>query len=311
MKNFNSIAILGPTASGKTGLAVQLADQLDGEILSIDARQIYKQLDIGTGKDLKSYEINGKTISHHLINISEPGINRNLLYFYRAFNLSFDDVLKRRKTPVLCGGTGMYLETVLEQKSLVEAPDNLPLRDSLANLEKAELLLILEKLKPFLNDYSVDYSSTKRIIRAIEIGTFQQENGIRNRTIEKVDIKSIIFGLDPPVEKRRAQITKRLHDRINEGLIAEVEQLLVQYGSEFLFWCGLEYRFIAQYLENKISLENCISQLETAIHQYAKRQMTWFRKMERSGYQINWLDTELNSQQQAEAAMSIIRKLAF
>lgn len=283
------ITILGPTASGKTSLAVALAHHLDTEIISADSRQIYRSMDIGTGKDLSEYTIAGKTIPYHLIDICPPGYKYNLFEYIRDYHKAYDEIVARGKTPILCGGTGLYIEAVLKGYSLPPVPENKPLRESLANKSLPELEAILKTYKTLHNQTD----TCKRAIRAIEIAEYysRQEPSI---LIPHPVENALIIGVNIDRESRRARITQRLHDRLDQGMVAEVQGLLDQgIDPEALIYYGLEYKYITEYLIGRTTYDQMVSLLKIAIHQFAKRQMTWFRGMERRGFSIFWLDAFL------------------
>ena len=289
---FPLIVILGPTASGKTHLAVQLADIIDGEIISADSRQVYRGMDIGTGKDLDEFEIQGKKIPHHLIDIIDAGENYHIYQFQQDFQQAYNDIIQRGKTPILCGGSGMYLEAVLKGYEFTAIPIDLPAREKLLEKSTEELLSIFEEHKSIYSDKS-DTSTKKRLIRAIEINVFLKNHPDFKIKPQNVP-KAIIFGLNPSVELRRERITKRLSDRLANGMIAEVQTLLAKgIPAEKLIFYGLEYKFITQYINGEIDYQTMFEKLNVAIHQFAKRQMTYFRKMENNGLTINWLSPEL------------------
>lgn len=287
MTDFNLIIILGATASGKTKLAVQVAKALDGEIISADSRQIFKKMDIGTGKDLNEYNIDGVTIPYHLIDILDPGERYHVDAFKNDFFQSFEDILKRGKTPILCGGTGMYIHSLLQNQTYTAIPVNEKLRKNLEQHSKEDLI---QKLHTYNNSSHVDLNSKKRIIRGIEIAEFLKLNSIS--AIERPIIKPIIFGLKNEVEITRSKILKRLDDRLANGMIKEVEKLMEEgIPKDMLVFYGLEYKFMVNYLDGLINYEDFRFRLGIAICQYAKRQNTFFRKMEKDNVFINWLDS--------------------
>ena len=289
------ITILGPTASGKTQLAVALANKIDGEIISADSRQVYRGMDIGTGKDLNEYTHEGKTTPYHLINIREAGTKYNLFEYQHDFLTCYNDITNRGKTPVMCGGTGLYLESVLKGYQLMPVPENEQLRKNLEAKSLEELTEILLKLKAenHTNMHNTtDVDTTKRAIRAIEIETYYNEHKTVPRLFPQID--SLIIGVNIDRETRRLKITQRLNQRLKEGLIEEVEDLLNKgIKAEDLIYYGLEYKYVTQYVIGEITYAQMKQQLEIAIHQFAKRQMTWFRGMERRGFKINWIDASL------------------
>lgn len=286
------IVILGPTASGKTHLAVQLAHQLDGEIISADSRQVYRGMDIGTGKDLDEYTINGKKIPYHLIDILDAGESYHIYQFQQDFQKAYTDIIQRGKIAILCGGSGMYLDAVLKGYEFTSIPIDLALREELLEKSTEELLNIFAKNQSIYSEKS-DTSTKKRLIRAIEINLFLKNNPTFKITPQAIP-KATIFGLNPATELRREKITKRLTHRLENGMIEEVQSLLSKgIPAEKLIFYGLEYKFITQFLEGEIAYEVMVEKLNIAIHQFAKRQMTYFRKMENDGLKINWLDSKL------------------
>ena len=286
------ITILGPTASGKTSLAAALAARIDAEIISADSRQVYRGMTIGTGKDLDDYRQGDRVIPYHLIDICEPGTNYNLFQYQQDFHLIYNNIVARGVRPILCGGTGLYIESVLKGYALSPVPQNQALRDELADKSLAELTEMLEDLKR--RNHSVmhnrtDVDTAQRAIRAIEIETYNLEHPTDNRTLPPID--SVIIGVDINREERRRKITQRLKQRLEEGMVDEIRQLLDRgIAPENLIYYGLEYKFVTEYVIGKTSYEEMFRQLEIAIHQFAKRQMTWFRGMERRGFTIHWID---------------------
>ena len=286
------ITILGPTASGKTSLAAALAARIDAEIISADSRQVYRGMTIGTGKDLDDYRQGDCLIPYHLIDICEPGTKYNLFQYQQDFHLISNNIVARGVRPILCGGTGLYIESVLKGYALSPVPQNQALRDKLADKSLAELTEMLEDLKH--RNHSVmhnrtDVDTAQRAIRAIEIETYNLEHPTDNRTLPPID--SVIIGVDINREERRRKITQRLKQRLEEGMVDEIRQLLDRgIAPENLIYYGLEYKFVTEYVIGKTSYEEMFRQLEIAIHQFAKRQMTWFRGMERRGFTIHWID---------------------
>lgn len=286
------ITILGPTASGKTSLAAALAARIDAEIISADSRQVYRGMTIGTGKDLDDYRQDDRLIPYHLIDICEPGTKYNLFQYQQDFHLIYNNIVARGVRPILCGGTGLYIESVLKGYALSPVPQNQALRDKLADKSLAELTEMLEDLKR--RNHSVmhnrtDVDTAQRAIRAIEIETYNLEHPTDNRTLPPID--SVIIGVDINREERRRKITQRLKQRLEVGMVDEIRQLLDRgIAPENLIYYGLEYKFVTEYVIGKTSYEEMFRQLEIAIHQFAKRQMTWFRGMERRGFTIHWID---------------------
>ncbi len=290
--NARLITILGPTASGKTKLAVALAHQIGGEIISADSRQVYRGMDIGTGKDLAEYIIDNQTISYHLIDIIEAGENYHIHRFQEDFQQVFTEINTRNKPAILCGGSGMYLDAVLKGYQFTGIPIDENLREILIEKSFEELLIIFQNNSSVFSALA-DTSTKKRLIRAIEISNFLLKNPEFNIPTS-ITPDSIIFGLNPDVETRRERITKRLHERLQNGMIEEVKTLIDKgIPAEKLIFYGLEYKFITQFLQGEINFETMKERLNVAIHQFAKRQMTYFRKMERDGLKINWLDVNL------------------
>ena len=284
------LVIIGPTASGKTKLAVNIANCTNGEIISADSRQIFKNMDVGTGKDLAEYKINSKQIPYHLIDIKEAGEKYNVNLFKNDFYQSFTQIANKNKLPILCGGTGMYIHSILQNHNLTAIPKNEELRVKYQDLDKLALQNILKQYPENLWLH-VDFSSAKRLLRAIEIADFLKSNELVN--VKTPTINPLIIGLQSDVVSRRKRILDRLHFRLNNGLIEEVEQLLANgVSEEVLIFYGLEYKFVTAYLKHEINFATLQERLGTAICQFAKRQMTFFRKMEKDGVKINWLNAE-------------------
>lgn len=280
------IVILGPTASGKTRAAVQLASQIDGEIISADSRQVYQGMDIGTGKDLNEYTLNGKHVPYHLIDVVSAGEKFNVSEFQKHFANAHADITERGKKAILCGGTGLYLSSVLSDYQQIHVPVNVELRADLEKHSKEDLVTLYKQRN---YDGQPDFSSKKRVIRAIEIGEALKSGYNIKESDSNFSYK--VFGLGIPREERRARISKRLEQRFQEGMIDEVNTLISNgVKVETLKYYGLEYKFITEYLEGEYSFDVMFSRLEVAIHQFAKRQMTYFRKMEKDGVMINWVD---------------------
>lgn len=291
------IAILGPTASGKTSLAAALAHRMNTEIISADSRQVYRRMDLGTGKDLDDYVVGGKRIPCHLIDIVEPGYKYNVFEYQRDFLKAYDDVRNRGMLPILCGGTGMYLESVLKGYRLLPVPENPELRRQLAGKSLDELAVILSTYKKLHN--STDVDTAKRAVRAIEIEEYYRHRPVEERTFP--EIRSLIIGVGVDRELRREKITRRLVQRLNEGMVDEVKGLLASgIRPEDLIYYGLEYKYLTLYVIGQLAYDEMFSQLETAIHQFAKRQMTWFRGMERKGFTIHWIDAPLPLEEKLE-----------
>ena len=301
--NYDLITILGPTASGKTPLAAALADRLGTEIISGDSRQVYRRMDLGTGKDLVDYVVDGHPVPYHLIDIVEPGYKYNVFEYQRDFLKAYDEISAKGKVPVLCGGTGMYIESVLKGYRLLPVPENPELRASLEGKSLEELTDILKRYKKLHN--STDVDTAKRAIRAIEIEEYYKQQPPEYR--EFPSLKSLIIGVDIDRELRREKITRRLKQRLDEGMVEEVRSLLAEgIPAENLIYYGLEYKFLTQYAIGELTYEEMFQQLETAIHQFAKRQMTWFRGMERRGFTIHWLDATLPMKEKVELIINLI-----
>ncbi len=305
MKTINLITVTGPTAGGKTAFAAHLAHHLRGEIISADSRQVYRDMNLGTGKDYNDYVVNGEKIPYHLIDIKDPGYKYNVYEFQRDFEGAFAEISRRGKMPLLVGGTGMYVEAVTKGYRLVPVPINEQLRLDLGKKELDELGAILKKMKPELHN-TTDTRHKKRTIRAIEIATYYQENDLKEESFPEID--SLIFGVKFDRDSRRRRISERLRSRLNEGMIEEVEGLLKRVKAEDLIFYGLEYKYLTLYLIGKLSREEMTDKLEIAIHQFAKRQMTWFRKMEREGTKIHWIDGHLPMEEKLKRAQLILEE---
>ncbi len=302
------ITILGPTASGKTSLAAALAVEIGGEIISADSRQVYRRMDIGTGKDLEDYRVGDINVPYHLIDIVEPGTKYNVYEYQRDFLKVYDDIVSRNAVPVFCGGTGLYIEAVLKGYSLIPVPENTELRMRLAQETLPNLTRILAGLKREngSNMHNVsDVDTVKRAIRAIEIELYYKQNpSLLKRDSPKIE--SIIVGIDISRDERRKRITERLKERLHNGMVEEVKSLIESgVKPESLIYYGLEYKYVTEYVTGKISYEDMFSSLEVAIHRFAKRQMTWFRGMERRGLEIKWIDYSLPDSEK----IKIIRNL--
>lgn len=297
MKSYNLVTILGPTACGKTTLAVALADKLETAVISADSRQVYRSMDLGTGKDLSDYTIDGREVPYHLIDVVDAGYKYNVFEYQRDFLKVYDVLRAKGQLPVLCGGTGMYLESVLRGYRLVEVPENKDLRTSLADKSLEELTDILRGYKQLHNTTDVD--TCKRAIRAIEIEEYYRTNDVNIR--EFPEIKSLTIGLDVSRELRRERISRRLRERLEQGMIDEVRGILAAGVSpEDLIYYGLEYKYLTMYVIGKLTYEEMVAQLEIAIHQFAKRQMTYFRGMERRGVPIHWIAAGLSTDEKVE-----------
>lgn len=300
---YDLITIIGPTASGKTPLAANLADRLHTEIISGDSRQVYRRMDLGTGKDLVDYVVDGRPVPYHLIDIVEPGSKYNVFEYQRDFLKAYQEIIAKGKIPVLCGGTGMYIESVLKGYRLLPVPENPELRASLEGNSLEELTKILQNYKKLHN--STDIDTAKRAIRAIEIEEYYKQQPPEYR--EFPTLKSLIIGVDIKRELRREKITRRLKQRLEEGMIEEVRGLLAEgIHPDDLIYYGLEYKFLTQHVIGELTYDEMFLQLETAIHQFAKRQMTWFRGMERRGFTIHWLDATLPMEEKTEQIINLI-----
>lgn len=287
MSDIDLIAIIGPTASGKTSLATALAYDLDSEIISGDSRQVYRGMDIGTGKDLEDYVVEGRQIPYHLIDIVEPGYKYNVFEYQRDFLKAYEDICRRGKLPILCGGTGMYVESVLKGYRLLPVPENPALRERLSGKSLDELTAILSTYKKLHN--STDVDTVKRAVRAIEIEEYYRQTPVQER--EFPHLKSLIIGVSIDRDLRRKKISERLRERLDAGMVEEVRGLLGRgIAPEDLIYYGLEYKYLTLYVTGQMTHAEMVHDLEIAIHQFAKRQMTWFRGMERRGFNIHWID---------------------
>lgn len=300
----NLLVILGPTASGKTRLACNVAAKLSGEIISADSRQVYKHMDIGTGKDLEEFIIDSKRIPYHLIDIHEPGYKYNIAEFQLDFISAFNQILANKNIPILCGGSGLYIETALQGNSFLGIPMNEKLREEYESFTDEELEQIYQQLPQNYKD-KLPGQTRGRKIRAIEIIQYLLRNP-EFESVELPDFNYTIIGTDLSREKRRAKITSRLKERLDNGLIEEAELLLAKNLSfEDLEYYGLEYKWLGQFLKGEINRDELFEGLNIAIHQFAKRQMTWFRRMEKNGYHIHWLDVEATIDDQIKNVLDI------
>ena len=299
------ITILGPTASGKTPVAARLAAEIGGEVISADSRQVYRRMDIGTGKDLADYG----AVPYHLIDIREPGTKYNLFEYQQDFFDVYQEIRRRGAVPILCGGTGLYIEAVLKGYHLSPVPQNQALRDSLEGKSLAELTEMLKELKARNGSNmhnTTDVDSCQRAIRAIEIETYNLEHPMPRRELPPVE--SLIIGINIDRELRREKITRRLKARLEEGMVDEVQALLDEgIPAEDLIYYGLEYKFVTEYLTGQLTYDEMFNRLEIAIHQFAKRQMTWFRGMERRGFQIHWIDATLPMEQKVDKILEMVQ----
>ena len=301
----NLLVVLGHTAAGKTRFAAHLAAAMDGEIISADSRQVYREMDIGTGKDLQDYTVGADKIPYHLINIVEPGTEYNVYEYQKDFLNAFELIHSQNRIPVLCGGTGMYIEAVLKGYTLIQVPLNPELRERMGKMNHEELTELLYSYKTPHN--ITDTEHRKRLLRAIEIADYYQNNP--EKMEEYPNLRYLIFGISYDWESRRKRITARLRERLEAGMVEETK-LLLEKGipEEKLVYYGLEYKYLTWYLAGKLSYDEMFSQLNTAIHQFAKRQMTWFRKMERNGFPIHWLNGDLSLEEKLSAAIMAINR---
>ncbi|MEJ8769364.1 tRNA (adenosine(37)-N6)-dimethylallyltransferase MiaA [Prevotella sp. HCN-7019] len=302
------ITILGPTASGKTALAAALAYKIGAEIISADSRQVYSGMTVGTGKDLDDYVVNGRQIKYHLIDIARPGDKYNIYEYQRDFHKVYAELAQRGVMPILCGGSGLYIETVLKGYSLSTVPQNPELRQRLSGKTLEELTEILVDLKARNNSCMhnrSDVDTAQRAVRAIEIEEYNLHHPSSNTEFPPVE--SVIIGVDIDRESRRARITERLRQRLEHGLVEEVEGLLESgVSAEDLIYYGLEYKYVTEYVTGRTTRDEMFKGLEIAIHQFAKRQMTWFRGMERRGFTINWVDWHMSMDEKLEYIMKLI-----
>ncbi|PID94101.1 MAG: tRNA (adenosine(37)-N6)-dimethylallyltransferase MiaA [Bacteroidetes bacterium] len=294
------LTILGATATGKTSLAAHVAVRAHAEIISADSRQVYRGMDLGTGKDLDDYRVDGEPVAYHLIDIVEPGYAYNVYEFKRDFQKAFTDISERGKRVILCGGTGMYIEAVLGKYRLEKVPINKPLRVSLKDKSMEELTEMLTSMKRLHN--RSDLSDRERLVRAIEIASAYREEA----AVPEPEIPSVIVGVELDRATVRERITHRLHARLEEGMVEEVAALLHRgVDSERLLYYGLEYKYIVLHLLGQLSYEEMVKRLNIAIHQFAKRQMTWYRRMQRKGAVIHWVDGTLPMEERVAAVMAI------
>lgn len=305
MHKYELITILGPTASGKTAFATALANRMNSEIISADSRQLYRGMDLGTGKDLNEYIVEGQQIPYHLIDIVDAGYKYNVFEYQHDFLETYTSIKERGKLPILCGGTGMYLESVLKGYKLLPVPENHELRARLEGKSLEELTAMLQTYKKLHNTTDVD--TPKRAIRAIEIEEYYQHTPVEERTFPTIN--SLIIGIDIDRELRRKKITQRLTQRLDEGMLDEVRNLLKQgIAPEDLIYYGLEYKYLTLHAIGKLSFQEMFNQLEIAIHQFAKRQMTWFRGMERRGFTIHWLNASLPTEEKIKKVMDLLQE---
>jgi tRNA dimethylallyltransferase len=298
----NLIVVLGPTASGKTAVAANLAKSLDGEIISADSRQVYRHLNLGTGKDYTDYKVDGVQIPYHLIDIAEPGKQYNVYEYQKDFVPVFEDITNRKKVSILCGGSGLYIEAVIQGYKLIHVPVNQPLRDEMEQKPLEELISILAEYKNIHNNSDIE--NKKRAIRAIEIEDYYTHHPEIDFSYPEIIPLLIGVRFDRATERRR--ITERLQQRLKAGMVEEVENLLKSgITADQLIYYGLEYKFLTRYIIGEISYDEMFSGLNTAIHQFAKRQMTWFRRMELKGMKIHWLDGFMPLEKKIERVVSL------
>jgi len=303
ISNYDLLIVTGPTASGKTSLAVAIAKKLGGEIISADSRQVYRGMNIGTGKDYDDYLIEGTRLPCHLIDITDPGYKYNVFEYQRDFIKVYARLKERKVFPVVCGGSGMYADSIISGYKMVEVAPDSGFRSNLEKKPIEELIEILSTYKKLHNTTDID--TKKRVIRAIEIEHFNQ---IKAKPVSEFpEIRSLVVGILPDRESRRLNISKRLKERLDAGMVDEVKNLMEQgVKSDILIYYGLEYKFITLYLTGKLSYDDMVRDLEIAIHQFAKRQMTWFRSMERRGVKINWLDGKLSLEEKISRVMELL-----
>jgi len=306
-QKINLIVVTGPTATGKTAFAANLAHQLNGEIIGADSRQVYRGMDLATGKDINDYIVDGNKVPYHLVDIVDPGYEYNVFEFQNDFLRVYEEIITRGNIPVLCGGTGMYIESVLKGYKLIQVPDNEILRKKLNDKSDSELIELLRRFKEVHN--VTDTEDRKRLVRAIEIQTYYEDNPKIDTSFPKFNY--VIFALDFDRQIIRNRITERLHSRLNQGMTKEVEVLLDKgLRPDQLKFYGLEYKFLTQYVIGEISYDEMFKLLNTAIHQFAKRQMTWFRRMEKKGYEIHWIDGNLELNEKLQFANKFIHLLS-
>ncbi len=306
-EKYNLTTVLGPTASGKTSFAAHLAKLQNAEIISADSRQVYKNMDIGTGKDLEDYIVNGEKIDYHLIDIIEAGKKYNLFKFQKDFFDSFKKIKNRNKNVLMCGGTGLYLDAIIRNYELLEVPPNNKLRKELEKKELNELTEILSNHKKLHNKTDID--TKKRAIRAIEIEIYKKEHNYKKNNFPKIDSFNIGIKFDRKTQKKR--ISERLKQRIKNGMIEEVKKLIDKgVSSDTLIYYGLEYKYVTLYLLKKLNFDEFFKRLEISIHQFSKRQMTWFRRMEKKGVKIWWLDGFMSFDEKIKRIKEIVKKEA-
>jgi tRNA dimethylallyltransferase len=301
--NYDLLVITGPTASGKTALAAAVAAKVSGEIIGADSRQVYREMNIGTGKDYNDYIVNGDKIPVHLIDIVDPGYKYNVFEYKKDFIKTFRDIKSRKKFPVVCGGSGMYLDSIVSGYNLIEVPPDEELRSELEKKTMDELIAILSSTKSLHNITDID--TRKRAIRAIEIERYY--SAVNKSEIENVSFRSVVTGVKYDRETRRIRISQRLKERLSNGLIEEVHMLINKgVPVETLIYYGLEYKFVTLYITGKLSYDEMFCRLEVAIHQFAKRQMTWYRGIERRGIKIHWLEGEMPMEEKVSTIIDLL-----
>ena len=303
------LTILGPTACGKTSFAVALADRLNGEIISADSRQVYRGMDLGTGKDLVDYSVNGRLIPYHLIDIVNAGEKYNVYRYQHDFLIAYNDIVSRGRMPVLCGGTGLYLESVLRGYRLCPVPQNPELRKSLEDKSLEDLVKVLLEYKKSTGNKmhnTTDVDTAQRAIRAIEIEEYYKNHPLLDADFP--DIDSLVVGLDISRELRRERISQRLRQRLDDGMLDEIRHLIDSgVAPDDLIYYGLEYKYLTLHVIGQLSYDEMFRQLEIAIHQFAKRQMTWFRGMERRGVEIHWIDATLPMEEKVDKVLHMMQ----
>ena len=307
-KYYDLLLITGPTASGKTSLAASVAHRLNGEVISADSRQVYRRMDLGTGKDYEDYIVNGAKVPCHLIDVADPGYKYNVFEYQRDFFRTYRSMQERGVFPVVCGGSGMYADSIITGYKMIEVPPDSGLRTRLEKKSMEELSGILSAMKNQHNTSDID--TKKRVIRAIEIEHFNSNHKAQKSQIPRIN--SLVVGVILDRDERRRKISDRLQHRLKEGMVEEVKRLIdAGIDTETLIYYGLEYKYITLYLTGKLSYDRMTSELETAIHQFAKRQMTWFRGMERRGTKINWIDGSLPQEEKVRQVLNLLSKDQF
>jgi len=302
--NTDVVVVTGPTASGKTSFAANLAFHISGEIISADSRQVYKGMDLGTGKDYHDYKVGNKAIPYHLIDIADPGKPYNVYAFQSDFLKAYNEIHLRNKVPILCGGTGLYIEAVLKGYKLIEVPPDPVFREAIQKKSDLEIIEQLSSIQTLHN--ASDTTNRKRMIRALEIAEYYKNHPQIDQTFPHINYKILGVRFDRSSERKR--ITSRLKERLDKGMVDEVRDLIDKYGFESVEYFGLEYKFISWYIMGKITNEEMFSQLNTAIHQFAKRQMTWFRRMQRNGFEIHWIDGYTPMDEKIDQAITYLKR---